>query len=164
VTRPFHGNKKIDLVTLTLLSHLFIDNFNIGFIFDWQELGLWHFTWVDLVTRPVRQYQKIDLVTLTLVFDVFIKNFNHGHNSLIVSNRAFIFLWQDLSVDTNIFDLVTLALVFDLLFENFILGYIFWVVGTRALWHFSWVFVLTNPFSVYQQVWPCDLYLYVWLI
>jgi hypothetical protein len=64
------------------------------------------------------------LMTLTLEFDLLLKNFNIGHITWIVSDRAFIFsfedfLWQDLCIGTFIFDLMTLTLEFDLLLKTF---------------------------------------------
>jgi hypothetical protein len=59
------GTKIVDLVTLTLVFDLLIENFNLLAI-------SFH------VTRPFHGYKKIDLATLTLVFDLLIKNSNLG--------------------------------------------------------------------------------------
>jgi hypothetical protein len=59
------------------------------------------------------------------------------------------FFRQDLSVGTNRFDLVTLT------FPNLSI-----VFSLTLILHMR-VSCVTNPFSGHQQVWPCDLY--VWL-
>ena len=41
-------------------------------------------------------------------------------------------LWQDLSMDTNLFDFVTLTLTFDLLLKKLNLGHYFWSTRDRA--------------------------------
>jgi hypothetical protein len=53
VTKPYHGYKRFDLVTLTLVFNLLIDNFNLGYIFWLVVLGLWYFMSVFLVDLSV---------------------------------------------------------------------------------------------------------------
>jgi hypothetical protein len=58
------GTKMFNLVTLTLVFDLIIENLDYIFL---------------LVGTRALTFQKLDLVTLTLVFDLVIKNFNFGY-------------------------------------------------------------------------------------
>ena len=71
------------------------------------------------------------------------------------------YLWQDLSVRTNIFYPVALmfeltyfmkTLTLPITFEQWALEFSF----------FTGVFLLTRPFRKYQHFWPCDIDLWVW--
>jgi hypothetical protein len=47
-----------DLVTLTLVFDLLIENYNLYYIF-WIAFTSWHFIWVFFVTKPFLEYQRI---------------------------------------------------------------------------------------------------------
>jgi hypothetical protein len=128
-----------------------------------------------------------------LMFDLLIENFNFGYIFWLAGNSALILhmrapcdkaipwvpkfdlkTWivctrtlifhMSIPCDTTfswVQKFVTLTLVLDLLTENCNSGYIFWMICTRTLiFHMS---VVTSPFSGFQQVWPCEFDLYVWL-
>jgi hypothetical protein len=112
------------------------------------------FTWVP----------NIDLVTLILVLDQLIYNFNLGYIFKMYALGLWYyecFFWQDLSIGIERFDLVILTLVFDLHIEDFNHAYIFFQWYIQGFWHFTWMFVVTNSFGGYKQVWSCDLDLYL---
>jgi hypothetical protein len=69
-----------DLVTLTLVIDLHIENFNLGYIF-WL-VGTRALTFhMSVHCEDIFKCTHIfDLVTLTLVLDLLIKNFNIGYN------------------------------------------------------------------------------------
>jgi hypothetical protein len=121
MTRPFFSRKMFDLVTLTLMFDLFIDDLTLFIYFEWWVKRIFYFTWVFFVTfktRPFSGYQKFNLVTLTLVFDLLNKTF-----TLAISFEWYVpGLWYFtivLLVTIHFcgyrFDFVTLTLVFDLL-------------------------------------------------
>ena len=65
-------------------------------------------------------------------------------------------LWQDLSVDTNIFDFMTLTLTFDYFWKNLTLAITF-EPKEKGLSYFTCVFLVARPFCQYQNFWLRDL-------
>jgi hypothetical protein len=59
VTRLSIGTKVFDIVILTLVFDLLIQNFNLGNIFWLVNTKAWHLTWVILVTRTFLGYQNV---------------------------------------------------------------------------------------------------------
>ena len=62
-------------------------------------------------------------------------------------------LWQDLSMNTNVFDSVNLTLAVDQFFENFNLTTNFWAVSARALMHvFHMCILCDNIFPLVPNI------------
>jgi hypothetical protein len=91
VTRPLHGYKKFDLVTLSLVFDLLIENFNLGYIF-WL-VGTRALTFHTSVCC----YKTLPWVLKNMAlwpwckFDLHIENFNFGYSFWIVCTRTWTF-------------------------------------------------------------------------
>jgi hypothetical protein len=83
------GTKIFDLVTLTLLLDLLIENFNLGYIFWLVGIRALTFQMSVPCDKTYPWVWKVDLLTFVLVFDLLIKNFNLGYNFCMASTRGF---------------------------------------------------------------------------
>jgi hypothetical protein len=156
------GTKLFDLVTLTLMFDPRIKNFNLGYNFQMvctRKLIFHMSVPCDKIFSWVPKF--FDLVTLTLMFDLFIKNFNLGYNFQMVCTGMLIFhmsipcdkifswvpkfltMWPWRWCLTYLLKTLTLAITF----KWYVLG----------CWYFTWVFLVTRSFHVYQTLWPCGL-------
>jgi hypothetical protein len=155
-----------DFVTLTFMFDLLTEHFNIGCIFwivcirilifhmsvccdkilPWVPTGLTLWTWPLCSTNSKKS-------TLTISFEWYELRLWY-FTWLFVVRRQFqwvptcLTLWHWPLCLTYLLKTLTL----DLPFEWYVLGF----------WYFTSVFVVTRPFRGYQQIWFCDLDLYVW--
>jgi hypothetical protein len=161
------GTKNFDLVTLVfdLLKTL-----TLAISFEWYILGLWYFTWENILTRPFRGYQTIwpsdldhgcltyFLKTLTLAtsFEWYFSRTLIFHMSVPCDKTFFFCGYQQVwPCDTDLKWCLTYSL------KTLVLAISFeWYV--QGLWYSMWVFLVTRTICGYQQIRPCDFDLGVW--
>jgi hypothetical protein len=165
------GTKNLTLWPWRWCSIYLFETLTLGISFEWHVLGPWYFTWVFLETSTFHGYKYFWPCDFDLgVWPIcHIENFNLNYIFWMICSRILIFhmsvssdktfpwiptdltLWPWPWCLTYILKTLTMHIYFE------------WYMYVLGLWYFTWMFVVTSPFSEDQQVWPCDLDLYVWL-
>jgi hypothetical protein len=117
--------------------------------FSWVQKNLTLWLWLWYLTYLLKT------LTLAISFKWYVCTRTLIFNTSVSSDQTFPWVPTDLTLWPRPWCLTYIikTLTLPISFELYVLG----------LWYFTWVFVVTNPFSGCQQVWPCDLDLYVWL-